>query len=907
MRTFLIILWGVDAFGAPVVTVESYDRLGRLVRQRREFGAQIPESFRTEYMDETGGYELSYAYDADGLRTEFVHPLGSSVYAYDAAGRMVKQTDITAYRLDGTAVTSESRVESSFEYNAVDALVRAQVSDLAGTWVREFGYRGAHMISVTEGPAVADSAVADSSEALHTEIIRDDLGRISGVDSPAGLVMYTYTDAQMLSSAVRGTETLRWTYDAAGALVRVEYFDSAQPQNAWVKVLVTDEGARVRAVCVYGVQDEAKADSQSAEFASAVEDAQAWLGQCPESVELEGVTLVPVSTSVFSYDGNDSRLLQVSSDGSGSSLTYGAAGFVSSVASWGSADDSAVSFSLLCASTDGRVLAAGGAPTGAPEFGVPSTGAGVGSMAGFDASVMHPLVWDENSFVPRVLGVGGSSMPSVGSLVPGAGSGAGLLDPYGWASLGVAAPAVPSAQGASATGGAPVLPDSLVGVSAASGLVLGASGFEVLGARVVDSRVGRFTAPDPLAAPVGAGWGADPFSLVGGNPVSLVDPWGLSPISFEEYEEYRQDRIKSKGAIMAARWLQVAAVAVVVGSVFIPGPVWGIILAATAGGLEGAATGLEKTKNGQVDLANVALETGLGAMKGAVLGASTKVITHSTKFASRFVNNNTEKFASRMASKAASKKGFDRLVPSWVQKPAEKAASFINARKDGIAQAIKDKKLGWKWLENRASVHAPDIVADGLSSGIGAVWDYTRKAENFNAGEAAKAFTSASIFGLAKGGVAKGVKVGYSDKISSKTNDSITKIKESYKGKVAPGEKAPIKVKLQEKWDITKEFVPGVTKQTVINEFASRGANATFGWLDKNFQRDALQKSARDQTPVSERRAQMLKGKDFTDAVLGTPKDLLKSGAGSIKSHRSEMTKPDEATTENTAVTTEGK
>ena len=541
---------GVDAFGAPVVTVESYDRLGRLIRQRREFGAQIPESFRTAYMDETGGYELSYAYDADGLRTEFVHPLGSSAYAYDAAGRMVKQTDITAYRLDGTAVTSESRVESSFEYNAVDALVRAQVSDLAGSWVREFGYRGAHMISVTEGPAEADSAVADSSEALHTEIIRDDLGRISGVDSPAGLVMYTYTDAQMLSSAVRGTETLRWTYDAAGALVRVEYFDSAQPQNAWVKVLVTDEGARVRAVCVYAVQDEAKTDSQSAEFASAVEDAQAWLGQCPESVELEGVTLVPVSTSVFSYDGNDSRLLQVSSDGSGSSLTYGAAGFVSSVASWGSADDSAVSFSLLCASVDGRVLAAGGASVGVPELGVPSAGAhagagaGVGSVAGFDASVMHPLVWDENSFVPRVLGVGGSSMPSVGSLVPGAGSGAGLLDPYGWVSLGVVAPAVPSAQGAS-SGSVPVLPDSLVGVSAASGVVLGSSGFEVLGARVVDSRVGRFTAPDPLVAPVGAGWGADRFSLVGGNPVLLVDPWGLSPVSVEDFEKYREQKASS--------------------------------------------------------------------------------------------------------------------------------------------------------------------------------------------------------------------------------------------------------------------------------------------------------------------------------------------------------------------------
>lgn len=879
---------GVDAFGAPVVTVESYDRLGRLVRQRREFGAQIPESFRTAYMDEAGGYELSYAYDADGLRTEFVHPLGSSAYAYDAAGRMVKQTDITAYRLDGTAVTSESRVESSFEYNAVDALVRAQVSDLAGTWVREFGYRGAHMTSVTESPAVADSAAADSSEAVHTEIIRDDLGRISGVDSPAGLVMYTYTDAQMLSSAVRGTETLRWTYDAAGALVRVEYFDSAQPENAWVKVLVTDEGARVRAVCVYGVQDEAKTNSQSAEFASAVEDAQAWLPQCPESVELEGVTLVPVSTSVFSYDGNDSRLLQVSSDGSGSSLTYGAAGFVNSVASWGSADDSAVSFSLLCASTDGRVLAAGGAPAGVPEFGVPSTGArahagaAVGSAAGFDASVMHPLVWDENSFVPRVLGVAGSSMPSVGSLVPGAGSGAGLLDPYGWASLGVVAPAVPSAQGTSA-GGAPVSPDSLVGVSAASGVVLGSTGFEVLGARVVDSRVARFTAPDPLAAPVGAGWGADPFSLVGGNPVSLVDPWGLSPISFEEYEEYRQERIKNKGAIMAARWLQVAAVAVVVGSVFVAGPVAGIVLSAVAGGLEGMATGLEKTKNGQIDVAQVFWEGVYGATKGIVTGGIAKAFTHTASFAGLVVNGKTGNFASRMASKAASKKGLDRLVPSWLQKPAEKAASFINSRKDGIANAITNKQTAWKWLENTAGKYAPDIVGESLSAGVGAVMDYTKKAENFNPGEAAKSFVSASTFGFFKSGITKGIKVGVSDKIGDKTKASLdekiaAKVKLRDRGAF---ERRTGELKIREQ--MRKEIVLGAVKQAAVNDGASRVANGTFDWMDKAVQRDALEKSARNPKPVSEDRARLLMAKDFREGVFGSPKSNLKSAAGGVK------------------------
>ena len=702
---------GVDAFGAPVVTVESYDRLGRLVRQRREFGAQIPESFRTAYMDETGGYELSYAYDADGLRTEFVHPLGSSAYAYDAAGRMVKQTDITAYRLDGTAVTSESRVESSFEYNAVDALVRAQVSDLAGSWVREFGYRGAHMISVNEQPAVADSAVADSSEALHTEIIRDDLGRISGVDSPAGLVMYTYTDAQMLSSAVRGTETLRWIYDAAGALVRVEYFDSAQPENAWVKVLVTDEGARVRAVCLYSVQDEAKTDSQSAEFASAVEDAQAWLPQCPESVEVEGVTLVPVSTSVFSYDGNDSRLLQVSSDGSGSSLTYGAAGFVSSVASWGFADDSAVSFSLLCASTDGRVLAAGGAP----EFGVPSTGArtNAGSVAGFDASVMHPLVWDENSFVPRVLGVAGSSMPSVGSLVPGAGSGAGLLDPYGWASLGVAAPAVPSAQGASATGGVPVLPDSLVGVSAASGVVLGSTGFEVLGARVVDSRVARFTAPDPLAAPVGAGWGADPFSLVGGNPVSLVDPWGLSPVSIEEFEKQKAVAASVRNVLEYVAGGAMVIAGAVIGAVGAgTGPLGGAVLGGISGALMGAGMSVleQKVKGERVDWSKAGQEAVKGGITGAVTGALTGGLGNLKKVADA---------ASKMTKveKAAEAAKATRLA----QKAAEAGALASKWHKVKTAVATQGRNIGAFMKESKI---AEDMVKDTLSGGVNNVTAY---------------------------------------------------------------------------------------------------------------------------------------------------------------------------------------
>ena len=826
---------GVDAFGAPVVTVESYDRLGRLVRQRREFGAQIPESFRTAYMDETGGYELSYVYDADGLRTEFVHPLGSSAYAYDAAGRMVKQTDITAYRLDGTAVTSESRVEFSFEYNAVDALVRAQVSDLAGTWVREFGYRGAHMTSVTEQPAEADS-----TEALHTEIIRDDLGRISGVDSPAGLVMYTYTDAQMLSSAVRGTETLRWTYDAAGALVRVEYFDSAQPENAWVKVLVTDEGARVRAVCVYGVQDEAKADSQSAEFASAVEDAQVWLPRCPESVELEGVTLVPVSTSVFSYDGNDSRLLQVSSDGSGSSLTYGAAGFVNSVASWGSADDSAVSFSLLCASTDGRVLAAGGAPAGAPEFGVPLTGAAVDSAAGFDASVMHPLVWDENSFVPRVLGVAGSSMPSVGSLVPGAGSGAGLLDPYGWASLGVVAPAVPSAQGASA-GAAPVLPDLLVGVSAASGLVLGSTGFEVLGARVVDSRVARFTAPDPLAAPVGAGWGADPFSLVGGNPVSLVDPWGLSPVSVEEFEKQKAVAASVRNVLEYVAGGAMVIAGTVIGVIGAgAGPFGGAFLGGISGALMGAGMSVieQKMSGGKVDWSKVKDEGIKAGISGAVTGLVTGGLGNLKKLADG-VTKVTE-----VAEKV-----------SWLTK-MKQATSAVASKATAPFKPF-GKNLGAFMKESKVF---EDVIKDSLSGGINNVISYYRD-DNIKDKNLSDAFT---MFTFGAGTAAAGAKV-----------SGVAKTRFGVKGYAPEPDYSSLPKHIQKEIQKSQEGFWPRTAAKSKNVFLNAGIDATVGAGKNGVQYIS-------ELPIKK---QEFSGRDMMDKIVGGfSKDFIKSTLkGSMK------------------------
>ncbi|MBF1669713.1 MAG: type IV secretion protein Rhs, partial [Rothia mucilaginosa] len=354
---------------------------------------------------------------------------------------------------------------------------------------------------------------------------------------------------------------------------------------------------------------------------------------------------------------------------------------------------------------------------------------------------------------------------------------------------------------------------------------------------------------------VGAGWGADPFSLVGGNPVSLVDPWGLSPISFEDYEEYRQERIKNKGAIMAARWLQVAAVAAVVASVFWGGPlIAAIAWGAFAGGLEGMAAGLEKTKNGQIDWGQVILEGLYGAAKGAVTGGVAKVFTHAQVFAKIPVNGFTEK----MASKAGSSK----FVPSVLQKPAQKAASFISARRDSVSKTswMTKDPAPWVRMQNISGKYAPEVAGESLSAGVGSVMDYTKKAENFKAEDAAVSFLSGATTGFYKSLITAPVKGKYSAKSEG------------------------------------GQYLYGPVKRTVANDMASRAANASVDWIDKGVQRRLLNDSARNPKPVSERQAERLLAKDFQDAVMGNSKSNFKSLASGYKARR------DGANTQSTGV-----
>jgi hypothetical protein len=348
-------------------------------------------------------------------------------------------------------------------------------------------------------------------------------------------------------------------------------------------------------------------------------------------------------------------------------------------------------------------------------------------------------------------------------------------------------------------------------------------------------------------------------------------------VSVEDFNKFREERIRNQGAIFWARALQIGSIALTVAATIFLGPVGGIVAGAIAGAMDGAASALEKTKNGEIDGWNVAKEAGWGLFKGVVTGTVAKVFTHAKVFARPFVNGRTEGWMSKISSKVTS----NGKVASWVRNSAEKASSFIGARKQGIATAVerdgkniwqatwKGKDVAWNRMQNAFGKHAPEIIGDTLSAGVGGFMDYTKNAENFKMQDAAVSFTSAATFGFYKSGVTKGIKIGVSDRIAAKTEASvIDKIKEN--NRITP--------------EIKKEILVSSRKQSVVNDLASRGASALFDPMDKAVQREMLNDSSKTPRVVSPQEARDAYLKDLGDSFMGNPKSNLKSMAGAQKS-----------------------
>jgi RHS repeat-associated protein len=151
-----------------------------------------------------------------------------------------------------------------------------------------------------------------------------------------------------------------------------------------------------------------------------------------------------------------------------------------------------------------------------------------------------------------------------------------------------------------------------------------------LGARPYDPATRSFLAPDPLPNPPGAPCAANPYHYAWNDPVSLVDPSGLRPLTQDEFNQRKHaEELGHLGAAWEAikkdPWGSVAlglTVAAGVGLLFVPGGQAigaGILIGVAISSGAGIATGT-------FDPRMAALNGGIGALTGglgsALSGAS---------------------------------------------------------------------------------------------------------------------------------------------------------------------------------------------------------------------------------------------------------------------------------------------
>ena len=517
----------------------------------------------------TGAYTLTLGYDADGYRTRMVTPYGETAIAYNGAGRVVSMS-----RADQDA-HGESLV-AQYSYDAMGRLIRAQLGDILSRW--EFDSESGLMCSYSR----ENTARVDSVE--RTEVIRDEQGRIVGLDSADGLVTYTYDAAGQLTGSRSGDLEFEWVFEA-GLMVS---------ERTWRHSGGTGESEETSRV-----------------LAGERSFAYNRLNQLTEIIAADH-TAEHTSTTVTTYEYNAAgeRTREIITNDRGVQRVREYA--------WGA-------YSGLASVTDTYVTAHGGEAASRVHMVTDVTGE-LAQVAGVNG-VSVPLLWDPDAAMPQILGAG--SMPAPGS--DGGFSQVGIaggFDPWAVPSMlgsapdaqGMNIPGLPRTSSADGSGvWGSMLPAGFSFTGAGSVRV---AGLDVMGARVFDGVSKRFLSTDPLAQVPGTGFFADVYAFCGNNPVGLMDPWGLKPMSPDEFQKYSRDKAqKDFRQYFVAGAMLVVGLALTAAAVA-TGPLGMVLLGAASGALMsgGMSVITQKMEGKDVDWGAVGRDALIGGLAGAAGG-----------------------------------------------------------------------------------------------------------------------------------------------------------------------------------------------------------------------------------------------------------------------------------------------
>lgn len=643
----------------------------------------------------TGAYTLTLGYDADGYRTRMVTPYGETAIAYDGAGRVVSMS-----RADQDAHGESPVVQ--YSYDAMGRLIRAQLGDILSRW--EFDGESGLVCSYSRENTVR----ADSVE--HTEVIRDEQGRIVGLDSADGLVVYTYDAAGQLTGSRAGDLEFEWVFES-GLMVSERTWRHSGGTGESEETSRVLSGERSFAYNRLNQLTEIIATDHTAEYTSTT-----------------------VTTYEYNAAGERTREIITNDRGVQQVREY----------AWGA-------YSGLASVTDTYVTAHGGEAASRVRMVTDVTGE-LAQVAGVNG-VSTPLLWDPDAAMPQILGAG--SMPAPGS--DGGFSQVGIaggFDPWAVPSMLGSAPDV---QGMNI----PNLPHVLsaddsgvwgsmfpVGFSFTGAGSVRVAGLDVMGARVFDGASKRFLSTDPLAQVPGTGFFADVYAFCGNNPVGLMDPWGLKPMSPDEFQKYSRDKAwKDFRDYVAAGAMLVVGLALTAAAVA-TGPLGMVLLGAASGALMsgGMSVITQKMEGKDVDWGVVVQEAIIGGVSGAAAGvvggvfSKAKTIAKLAKTAeksyedagiitkvgikgSKWVNGKIDKVKDftpykSLSNKFAEVKNYKPLQElnnsPLVQKSSEKTAQFLK----------KYSPLDGQFAE--------DFIKEGVRGSVSSSMKYAQNTDNWN-------------------------------------------------------------------------------------------------------------------------------------------------------------------------------